>query len=94
MTSVALSPHPSALQKSDWPDFCCPIHGDYLEIRGDALCCPEGEKFLLRENIPRFVGQESYADAFGAQWKKYRLTQLDSFSGVPAPNYPRCPQVS
>src|SRR5262249_15717835 len=83
MTTVALNPYLPTLQKNDWPGLCCPIHREYLETQGDTLCCPCGEKFSLRENIPRFVGQNSYADAFGAQWKKYRLTQLDSFSGVP-----------
>lgn len=33
--------------------------------------------------IPRFVQNDNYASAFGEQWKKYRLTQLDSYTGVP-----------
>jgi 2-polyprenyl-3-methyl-5-hydroxy-6-metoxy-1,4-benzoquinol methylase len=83
MTSVELDPYLSALGKKDWPHFCCPVHRVCLEKKGDILCCPKGEKFFLRQGIPRFVDQKSYADAFGVQWKKYRLTQLDSFSGVP-----------
>lgn len=35
------------------------------------------------ENIPRFVKSGSYASLFGDQWKKYKKTQLDSFTGVP-----------
>jgi len=52
-----------------------------MEQRG-ALVCPEGDSFPIKEGIPRFVSSTSYADAFGAQWKKYRLTQLDSYSGT------------
>lgn len=33
--------------------------------------------------IPRFVPDGSYASLFGDQWKRYRKTQLDSFSGSP-----------
>jgi 2-polyprenyl-3-methyl-5-hydroxy-6-metoxy-1,4-benzoquinol methylase len=73
----------SAAGTNDWPDFCCPVHGVPLDKKGDILCCPQGKKFFLRQGIPRFVNQRNYAEAFGAQWKRYRLTQLDSFSGVP-----------
>src|ERR1700719_2064055 len=83
MTRVELAPYLSVLGKNDWPDFCCPVHGVCLEKEGDILCCRQGEKFFLRQGIPRFVDQRNYADAFGEQWKKYRLTQLDPFSGVP-----------
>lgn len=66
-----------------WPEFCCPKHRVPLAGQGDFFRCPEGEQFSFREGIPRFVGGNNYADAFGAQWKRYRLTQLDSYSGVP-----------
>ena len=33
--------------------------------------------------IPRFVNEGSYASLFGDQWKKYKKTQLDSYSGSP-----------
>jgi 2-polyprenyl-3-methyl-5-hydroxy-6-metoxy-1,4-benzoquinol methylase len=83
MTRVELDPYLSALRENEWPDFCCPVHRTCLEKKGDILFCFHGERFFLRQGIPRFVDQKTYADAFGAQWKKYRLTQLDSFSGVP-----------
>jgi 2-polyprenyl-3-methyl-5-hydroxy-6-metoxy-1,4-benzoquinol methylase len=35
------------------------------------------------KGIPRFVPLSNYASAFGEQWKRYRLTQLDSYTGVP-----------
>jgi SAM-dependent methyltransferase len=35
------------------------------------------------DGIPRFAGSGSYASLFGDQWKEYRKTQLDSFTGLP-----------
>jgi SAM-dependent methyltransferase len=32
--------------------------------------------------IPRFVGLSNYASGFGLQWKTFRQTQLDSFTGT------------
>ena len=52
-------------------------------MNGEAFYCPQGERFPSLQGIPRFVTDRTYADAFGTQWKRYRLTQLDSFSGVP-----------
>jgi 2-polyprenyl-3-methyl-5-hydroxy-6-metoxy-1,4-benzoquinol methylase len=87
--SPSLSTTPSASVKpavetglGDWPDFCCPLHRERLRTNGNFLCCSQGERFPVREGIPRFVKEKTYADAFGAQWKRYRLTQLDSFTGV------------
>jgi 2-polyprenyl-3-methyl-5-hydroxy-6-metoxy-1,4-benzoquinol methylase len=39
-------------------------------------------EFAVLDEIPRFVSGSTYADAFGAQWRKYRRTQLDSYSGT------------
>lgn len=66
----------------DWPEWVCPTHHAVLTSRGDALVCPEGESFPIRNGIPRFVSKEQadYAASFGSQWLKYRLTQLDSYS--------------
>ncbi len=36
----------------------------------------------IKENIPRFVQPDSYASLFGDQWKKYKKTQLDSYTGT------------
>ena len=33
--------------------------------------------------IPRFAKDGSYASLFGDQWKAYKKTQLDSYSGLP-----------
>ena len=34
-------------------------------------------------HIPRFVAEGSYASLFGEQWKQYKKTQLDSYTGSP-----------
>lgn len=63
--------------------FACPVHACALLQGADSLVCPQGEIFAIRDGIPRFVDGSTYADAFGAQWKRYRLTQLDSYSRAP-----------
>jgi 2-polyprenyl-3-methyl-5-hydroxy-6-metoxy-1,4-benzoquinol methylase len=63
-----------------WPAWHCPYHKKLLSEQDDMLCCPEGHGFLRRNHIPRFVSSSHYADAFGEQWKRYRLTQLDSYT--------------
>jgi 2-polyprenyl-3-methyl-5-hydroxy-6-metoxy-1,4-benzoquinol methylase len=65
-----------------WPEFCCPTHRVPLTDQGNFFLCPRGEQFPIREGIPRFTDSDASVDAFGAQWKRYRLTQLDSYSGV------------
>lgn len=49
-----------------------------LVAAGDRLDCPAGHSVLVHAGIPRFVSSEWYAAAFGLQWKRFRLTQLDS----------------
>ena len=40
-------------------------------------------KYPIINNIPRMLPKlDNYADAFGAQWTKWRKTQLDSHSGT------------
>jgi 2-polyprenyl-3-methyl-5-hydroxy-6-metoxy-1,4-benzoquinol methylase len=62
------------------PQWYCPVHQKPLSVEGDNLVCPYGEHFPCRGGIPRFVPKSNYAEAFGAQWKRYRLTQLDSYT--------------
>jgi len=38
--------------------------------------------FPIRGGVPRFVPDENYAAPFGSQWRQYRLTQLDSYTGL------------
>ncbi|HEV2060924.1 MAG TPA: class I SAM-dependent methyltransferase [Solirubrobacteraceae bacterium] len=54
-----------------------------LDGGDDGLACPGGEVFPVRAGVPRFVPDDGYAAAFGSQWLQYRLTQLDSHTGLP-----------
>lgn len=70
--------------------LCCPIHRVPLEtpIRsqttddGVFLICSQGCRFPQVGGIPRFLEGGNYASSFGLQWKRYRLTQLDSHTGL------------
>lgn len=66
------------------PPFACPFDLQLLgPSRDGALECPEAHRFERRGGVPRFVPRSTYADAFGAQWKRYTETQLDSRTGLP-----------
>ena len=66
-----------------WPALICPEDGQILKGNADALSCANGHSYPLVDGIPRFVGRRTYADHFGAQWNRYRETQLDSYTGKP-----------
>lgn len=70
------------LATATWPSWHCPVHGKTLEGRGDVLVCPEGDRFPSRKDIPRFTMTANYADSAGPEAQKYRLVQLDSYSGT------------
>ncbi len=63
--------------------WCCPVHQHPLPDSANALLCDAGCSYPVVNGIPRFVSSDNYSAAFGSQWKKYRLTQLDSYTGVP-----------
>jgi len=66
------------------PEWQCPTHGTSLEAAaGGALRCPHAHDFPVVAGVPRFVPPTTYADHFGEQWKRYRRTQLDSYTGKP-----------
>lgn len=74
--------------------LCCPFCEEQLsladavgsaeEIKDGSLrcqgCCAE---FAINNYIPRFVPRENYSASFGFQWNQFRMTQLDSHSGLP-----------
>ena len=61
-----------------WPPYYCVQHQRGLD---EALECPEGNHSIpVRDGIPRFA-DDSYTAHFGEQWNRYRLTQLDSYTG-------------
>jgi SAM-dependent methyltransferase len=65
------------------PPWRCPIHKqELIESTGTMMCTAGQHAYPIRNNIPRFVPDSSYSEAFGAQWKKFRRTQLDSFTGT------------
>ncbi len=66
-----------------WPGWYCPVHGSLLSSQPDHLSCSGGHAFEVVQGIPRFISGHNYADHFGTQWNKYRLTQLDSYTGKP-----------
>ena len=67
-----------------FPELVCPHDEHELQPSEDGwLGCESGHKFAMRIGIPRIVNSENnYADAFGAQWKHFRQTQLDSHSSI------------
>ena len=63
--------------------FHCPDHNSPLHKESDSYHCEQGCTYPVIDNIPRFVSTNNYAKAFGAQWKSYQRTQLDSYTGKP-----------
>lgn len=65
------------------PALVCPVHHKDLsaEAGGQRLACASGHSFAIRDGVPRLLPEgDTYADAFGEQWKQYRRTQLDSYT--------------
>lgn len=76
-------------QNSPFPALACPVDRGALlpDAAGRSFACTAGHAFPVRDGIPRLLpAGETYADAFGEQWKHYRRTQLDSYTGT---NYSR-----
>ena len=64
------------------PELRCVVHQQQLTEHASELRCESGCSVPIVNGIPRFVGSEHYAYAFGRQWKKFRKTQLDSNTGT------------
>ena len=75
------------------PELRCQPHGEALAVAGTdrhdlavenatALVCPSGCQIPVVRGIPRFVASDGYASGFGLQWKHFRRTQLDSYTGT------------
>lgn len=63
-------------------DFISPQSQLPLHKNGNRLISNKGESFPIINDIPRFVDEKNYANAFGLQWKKFAKTQLDSYTGM------------
>ena len=65
-----------------FPEFCNrQKNKTYLKTEQQLEC--DGLEVKELNGIFRFTNEGSYASLFGDQWKQYRFTQLDSYSGVP-----------
>ena len=63
--------------------WVCPEDRLELQTCGSSLRCEAGHEFPVVRGVPRFVAPTTYADHFGEQWRRYRQTQLDSYTGQP-----------
>lgn len=69
--------------KNKFTDWACPKCGTRLENKTDRLVCSNECEYFIVNEIPRFVPSDNYSEAFGAQWNRYRKTQLDSYTKSP-----------
>ena len=69
----------------------CPLSGSQLSYKtskigssSDGFFISEKEKisFPIKNDIPRFVENDNYAQNFGIQWNRFSKTRLDSFSNT------------
>jgi len=68
---------------SSFPQIVCPFDHLFLKESGNSMTCANGHNFAVDQGIPRIViSGTQYADAFGEQWNKYRVTQLDSYTNT------------
>jgi len=64
-----------------WPEMVCPDDRLSLTQAEGGLICPRGHSWRSHLGIARMIPHtHTYADAFGLQWKRYRQTQLDSYT--------------
>jgi 2-polyprenyl-3-methyl-5-hydroxy-6-metoxy-1,4-benzoquinol methylase len=64
-----------------WLKYCDPKNLEELNEEELFIVNKTREQsYPIVDKIPRFVSNENYADAFGFQWNRYRLTQLDSYT--------------
>ena len=49
---------------------------------GSLTCAPCAAAYPIVRGIPRFVGQDAYAESFGDEWHRFRTVQLDSANGT------------
>lgn len=71
------------------PELVCQEHRQPLSLGAaervedaESLRCAAGCVVPVVRGIPRFVSSGNYAAGFGLQWKAFRKTQLDSFTGT------------
>lgn len=60
-----------------------PRDGKPLTHHSDQLIGAAGDRYPVKDGIPRFVQTPEYVESFGKQWNRYRRVQLDSVIGRP-----------
>ena len=60
-----------------WKD---PESNEELNREKDSFLSKSKKRYEIINDIPRFVDDSNYTDAFGVQWNHFRKTQLDSYS--------------
>ena len=53
----------------------------YSQVGNKYIC--DNKEVDVIAGVPRFASEGSYASLFGDQWKEYKKTQLDSYTGSP-----------
>jgi 2-polyprenyl-3-methyl-5-hydroxy-6-metoxy-1,4-benzoquinol methylase len=68
--------------RASFPKLVCPVDLFPLELSNESMFhCPGGHRYSNELGIPRLVAPgRNYAAGFGDQWKRFRSTQLDSYS--------------
>src|SRR2546426_11683094 len=51
-------------------------------MQGSLSCVACPATYPIRDGVPRFVADDSYASSFGRQWNWFRTVQLDSLNGT------------
>jgi 2-polyprenyl-3-methyl-5-hydroxy-6-metoxy-1,4-benzoquinol methylase len=59
----------------------CPQCAAVFELDDGRLRCAEGHTYPIRDDVPRFVPDDSYASNFSLEWNRHRTTQLDTRHG-------------
>jgi SAM-dependent methyltransferase len=57
-----------------------PLNGTNLKQINEELIDETGNKFLIINDIPRFVPIENYSSSFGFQWNIFNQTQVDTYN--------------
>src|ERR1700680_2367485 len=58
--------------------LCCPACRGSLVKQENGYACPSCRRLFPEvRGVLRFVDESNYADSFGYQWQRFRLTQMD-----------------
>jgi len=70
------------MNKYNFIKYIDPISREYLNECEGFLYSQSGNKYVIKNSIPRFVKGIHYSDDFGIQWTNFSKTQIDSFNGT------------